>query len=138
MWIHETSRVFSDRLNDQADLDIFYKSIKETVESEFKVKYPSLFDTSKSRFDSLDKSIQNIYFGDYMNDKIAKKVYRELKNLDEIKETIETCVQDFNRVSQVPMDLTIFDFFIQHFSRMSRILKQSNGNALLIGKYFLS
>lgn len=134
LWIHEASRVFSDRLSDQIDRNLFYESIKETVESEFRVKFPSLFNKSTiNKIDSLEETVRGIYFGDYMNDKLSKKVYIELKSQDDIKATIETCVQDFNRVSEVQMDLTVFSYFVEHFSRMSRILKHPNGHALLIG-----
>jgi dynein heavy chain len=46
---------------------------------------------------------------------------------------IENLLVDYNINAKTPMDLVFFNFFIDHVSRISRILKQSNGHSLLIG-----
>lgn len=153
LWIHETCRVFSDRLSQPEEIAEFNLALKNIVESEFKLKFNVLFGVKNTKqrpksgdpdefMKLIDKNndkekqlvhtwIKNLYFGDYMNSK--KKFYKEIQDLARVKTLVETILVDFNKISKRPMDLVIFSFFIEHMSRISRILKQPNGNALLIG-----
>lgn len=80
-----------------------------------------------------DVHIRSLIFGDYAKPE-GEKVYDEITDLDELSKVMETYLDDYNAISKVPMNLVMFKFAIEHVSRVSRILKQDNGHALLIGK----
>lgn len=40
---------------------------------------------------------------------------------------------DHNTSSKAPMELVLFRFAVEHVSRICRVLRQPNGNVLLIG-----
>jgi dynein heavy chain len=93
-----------------------------------------LLQTSTSQIKTLDEAdLRNLYFGDFLRSKEEARTYEEMTNLTKLKEVIENYLLDFNLTSKVPMDLVVFGFMIEHVSRISRILKQSNGHGLLIG-----
>ncbi|XP_067915582.1 dynein axonemal heavy chain 3-like [Heterodontus francisci] len=136
LWIHEVYRVFCDRLVDTQDRKLFFHIVKNVVQTQFKEKINNLFNHVVIGRDLSDDDIRTLFFGDYMSPKTnekRKKAYNEITDMNELKNTIEHYLDEFNRTSKAPMDLVMFNFAIEHISRISRILKQPSGHALLVG-----
>uniref|UniRef100_A0A674AXZ6 Dynein axonemal heavy chain 12 n=1 Tax=Salmo trutta TaxID=8032 RepID=A0A674AXZ6_SALTR len=48
-------------------------------------------------------------------------------------QVVELCLDEYNQTHKNRMNLVIFRYVLEHLSRISRVLKQPGGNALLVG-----
>lgn len=80
-----------------------------------------------------DDSIRSLFFGDYGKPDSASKPYDEITDLSTLTEVMDLYLREFNNISKAPMNLVMFQFAIEHISRICRVLKQDNGHLLLVG-----
>ncbi|XP_064633532.1 dynein axonemal heavy chain 3-like isoform X2 [Lineus longissimus] len=134
LWVHEVYRVIYDRLVDEEDREIFFKMVKNVVESQFKEKLNAMFAHLMTPGKHVtDDDIRSLMFGDYVVVKDEEKSYDEITDLSFLRETMEKYLEEYNLMSKAPMELVMFQFAIEHISRISRVLKQPNGHCLLVG-----
>uniref|UniRef100_A0A8C3V3B4 Dynein axonemal heavy chain 3 n=1 Tax=Catharus ustulatus TaxID=91951 RepID=A0A8C3V3B4_CATUS len=110
LWVHEVYRVFYDRLVDEDDKKVFFQMVQETTLNSF-----------------------NLFFGDYIKPSTSVKVYDEITDLKQLTSVMEYYLEEYNNISKAPMSLVMFQFAIEHISRICRVLKQDNGHLLLVG-----
>jgi len=117
LWLHESCRVFRDRLVDEKDKEWFNESM-------------SYFARKHVEYDeSREKWVDNLY-GSYVNEEGA---YKKIEAIEHASECFQDALSEYNRTHSAQMDLVFFKDAIHHLSRIIRILKQPRGNALLIG-----
>ncbi|XP_032809855.2 dynein axonemal heavy chain 3-like isoform X2 [Petromyzon marinus] len=136
LWVHEVYRVFSDRLVDASDHQLFFTIIKNVVQTQFKERMSSLFANLMRGRELGHSDMRGLFFGDFMGAKSVdgrKRDYDEIADVERLKKVVEKCLQEYNAASKAPMDLVLFQFAIEHVSRISRILNMPNGHALLVG-----
>ncbi|CAI9716307.1 dynein heavy chain 3, axonemal-like isoform X2 [Octopus vulgaris] len=135
LWTHETYRLFSDRLVDQADQESFFKILKLSIEAQFKEKFNSVFGHLAPKGKQVTpKDMRCLIFGDFMEPKEGSvRLYDEISDQDELRQVIEKYLADYNLMSKTPMDLVMFHLAVEHITRINRVLKQPNGHCLLIG-----
>ncbi|XP_069141245.1 dynein axonemal heavy chain 3-like isoform X4 [Argopecten irradians] len=138
LWVHEVYRVFYDRLVDETDRETYFGLVKHCIETQFKEKMNILFkhllpQENDQRVTVVDDDIRSLLFGDYLSKGKEEKLYDEISSMDDLRETIEHYLEEYNMMSKAPMSLVMFRFAIEHISRISRVLKQPNGHCLLVG-----
>ncbi|XP_052264555.1 dynein axonemal heavy chain 3-like isoform X1 [Dreissena polymorpha] len=131
LWVHEVYRVFYDRLTDAVDREKFFSIVKEQCQSHFKVNIDKVLGHLSRSGTVVDDNVRSLFFGDYMQ--AETKAYNEVTDFKELTSTMENYLDEFNMISKAPMRLVMFKFAIEHISRVSRVLLQDNGHALLVG-----
>uniref|UniRef100_A0A8C9VGH6 Dynein axonemal heavy chain 12 n=1 Tax=Scleropages formosus TaxID=113540 RepID=A0A8C9VGH6_SCLFO len=132
LFVHEVFRVFYDRLVDDMDRAWLYKLTNDIVKQHFRENFDNVFEHLKQN----NKPVcLNLIFGDYMNPDLEddERLYAEVPSMEKFSEVVELCLDEYNRTHKNRMNLVIFRYVLEHLSRISRILKQPGGNALLVG-----
>ncbi|KAK6187847.1 hypothetical protein SNE40_005782 [Patella caerulea] len=131
LWVHEVYRVFYDRLIDDDDRLTFFNMVKEMCQTHFKLSIDKVLGHLSKSGHVVDDDVRSLFFGDYIN--AESKIYDEVTDLKELTSIMEHYLEEYNTMSKAPMHLVMFKFAIEHISRVSRVLKQDNGHALLVG-----
>ncbi|XP_050529641.1 dynein axonemal heavy chain 3 isoform X2 [Daktulosphaira vitifoliae] len=135
LWVHETWRVFGDRLVHDDDRLMLFDVLKNASYSYLRQSIDSyLNDLIPAEDDFLNSEhLRNLFFGNYMDPDSDKKIYDEIPNEKLLLQRMEYYLNEYNTISKSPMTLVMFKFAVEHISRVSRVLQQDNGHLLLVG-----
>ncbi|CAD6235446.1 GSCOCG00007903001-RA-CDS, partial [Cotesia congregata] len=135
LWIHEVYRVFHDRLIDNDDRDTLFEMVKQTVYDQLRQPLNKVLGNllKPNEKNITSNHISNLLFGMYMEPDADPKIYDEIVDFNDLQEKMNYHLAEYNKISSTPMSLVLFRYAIEHVSRISRILMQSKGNALLVG-----
>ncbi|KAF7661524.1 hypothetical protein LDENG_00258930 [Lucifuga dentata] len=119
LWLHESSRVYSDKLMEEKDVELFNKI---------------LLDSGKRYFEGIDESIfihQPLVYCHFAQG-LGEPRYHQASDWEKLQKMLAEVLEHYNELHAV-MDLVLFEEAIQHVCRISRILEAPYGNALLVG-----
>ncbi|XP_072570592.1 dynein axonemal heavy chain 11 isoform X2 [Paramormyrops kingsleyae] len=119
LWLHESSRVYSDKLMEEKDVELFNKI---------------LLDTGKRYFEGIDESIfihQPLIYCHFAHG-LGEPRYSRVSDWERLQKTLVDAMEHYNEL-HAAMDLVLFEEAMQHVCRINRILESPHGNALLIG-----
>ena len=124
LWYHENLRVFHDRLTTEDDR-VFLKDMLKSQFEKFKTKSEDVLNADR------------IIFGDFMQGRDSEiKFYVQIQDLNSLLNRMENYLEDYNAdggASKKQMKLVMFLDACEHIARISRVLRQPQGNALVLG-----
>ncbi|KAK9508782.1 hypothetical protein O3M35_006257 [Rhynocoris fuscipes] len=135
LWVHETIRVFGDRLIENSDRETLFEQMKASCYFYIRSHMDNFLSDlipegeEKLRLDHL----RNLFYGNYFDPDADPRVYDEIPDLSQLESVMDFYLNEYNLMSKVPMSLVMFKFAIEHISRISRVLQQDNGHVLLVG-----
>ena len=122
LWFHEMTRVFGDRLVSVEDRDWLRNKIeKETV------------DVFNQKLNEIYKYGKKIIYCDFLTGEFSRN-YAQIIDVKQFIKRIEQELEKYNENSKKkPLKLVMFLDACDHVSRICRIIRQPQGNALLLG-----
>ncbi|XP_066451266.1 dynein axonemal heavy chain 14 isoform X2 [Eleutherodactylus coqui] len=123
--VHETTRVFHDRLVDAEDREIFYQCLSEELLNYFKISWP------------VEKlMMEPVQFVDFMElDPTAKsRVYRPVMNYKPIVSKLDEYWMKMRMNSASTGDTYVFFMeAVQHIIRAARVFRQPGAHMMMVG-----
>ena len=136
LWVHESQRVFSDRMNAPADKAWFKQLLNDRLNNTFQTKWANMLKarSSNAKNQSVSEN-ENPIFVDFLDgerDEIAK--YKLAPSLEQLRQIVEEGLTNYNAEPGArPMNIVFFADALEHLCRIHRVLRQPQGNALLVG-----
>ncbi|XP_057583181.1 dynein axonemal heavy chain 14 [Hippopotamus amphibius kiboko] len=124
-FVHEATRVFHDRLFEQAEKVLFYQFLSKELENYFQIHWTKekLMNDSTIFVDFLD-----------VNKSHRKKTYRNTNDYNKLAEVLNEFQMKLNSASlEISHSMVFFKEAIEHIARATRILRQSGSHMLMIG-----
>lgn len=121
LWYHENCRVFQDRLINDEDRDWFKELMKTRMLEDYNLEYDKVV------------TVEPVIYGDFMIPNADPRLYSEIDDFTQMKKVIEDYLEDYNQINMAKMRLVLFLDAMRHTARISRIIRQPFGNALLLG-----
>ncbi|XP_039385914.1 dynein heavy chain 14, axonemal isoform X18 [Mauremys reevesii] len=123
LFVHETTRVFHDRLIESAEREIFYQFLANELHNYFKITWTKekLMEESTIFVDFLD-----------MNTPLENKIYRNITNYKKLVSVLEEFQTKMNSTN-TKTSMVFFKEAVEHTTRAARVFRQPGGHMMLIG-----
>ena len=132
LWVHESQRIFMDRLIDNTDKDWFLKMQGDVAQKLFKKPMNGIIGDGADG-NGLLLYADFVKAGKKAEDEFEQRKYCQITDLTEATGIVGEFLDDFNQVSKKPMQLVLFGYVVEHVCRLCRVFRQPAGHALLVG-----
>ena len=119
LWMHETQRVYKDKLCQHKDIDLFEKNSQDILKKYFE-------DISEAGI--AKEPLIYCHFSKGM----GESKYMPVSDWDSLSKILTEALKGYNELNAA-MDLVLFEDAMRHICRINRILESPRANALLVG-----
>lgn len=134
LWKHECTRVFSDRFTITSDKEWFNTELLTLVKSELGDEFSEMAKLSPVFVDFMRDAPEPTGEEGEDADMELPKVYEPVPSYDILRERLNMFLSQFNEmVRGSGMDLVFFPDAMLHLIKISRIIRHSRGNVMLVG-----
>lgn len=121
IWLHECMRVFSDRLINDEDRSWFDSLLRSKCKEHFELP-----------FETIVPEGSRLIYCDFYTPHQEVPIYEQVVDDARLEAAIRDSLRDYNEL-HMPMHLVMFTDAIEHVCKVTRVLRQPGGNALLLG-----
>ncbi|RVE47759.1 hypothetical protein evm_007648 [Chilo suppressalis] len=136
VWVHEIMRVFYDRLVDDKDRAWFFDILKKCTRDVMKETFESALEPYLEENGEVTiESIKKMMFGCYLDTESleGERKYEEIPNKEVFLNVAIAMLAEYNSMHKAKMNIVLFDYALEHLSKICRLLSMPSGNALLVG-----
>ncbi|KAA6419936.1 MAG: dynein heavy chain axonemal [Trebouxia sp. A1-2] len=137
LWAHEALRIFHDRLVNDDDRRWFGNYLKAAVQEHLHLNFDEVFakPDSSAGAGQLDvlSATRSLLYCNFLTQGADNQKYEPVTDQARLLTCIEGYLAEYNLQNKTRMDLVLFLYAAEHICRISRIIKQPFGNALLVG-----
>ncbi|XP_025097584.1 dynein heavy chain 1, axonemal-like [Pomacea canaliculata] len=121
LWYHESCRVYQDRLVNDEDRAWFDNLCGNKMMDDFRIQIETVV------------TQRPFLCCDFSSGSGSDRLYGYASDHDKLVKVLDEYLEDYNQVSTAPMRLVLFMDAVKHVCRITRIVRQPLGNALLLG-----
>jgi dynein heavy chain len=123
MWVHESERIYGDRLSSPENLVTYRAVVADLVKKSFaKYNLSKYFQTTNPEI---------LVFAQFV-DGLEEKKYDQFQSFEQLNDRLQDALREYNDTNAV-MDLVLFEDAMKHVCRITRIIAADAGHALLVG-----
>jgi dynein heavy chain len=133
LWTHECLRVFHDRLVNMEDKEWFYELSVEMLGRFFGKTGPGWAHDDLFGEGSMEKPL---IWADFLRPSLEDNQlppYEQAASLSRLVHVLDDGLDEYNISNPTQMKLVFFKDAVEHVARITRILRQPRGNAMLVG-----
>ncbi|KAL0479463.1 dynein beta chain [Acrasis kona] len=124
LWLHESYRVFADRMMVEEDVQKFNGIIAAVGKAKFEL--------DQNNAEVLNTAHQLLFTSFQQSTAQNEPIYGLVADFAELRTLLQKKLEEYNN-DNAAMNLELFQQAVQHVCRISRILFNPRGNALLVG-----